>query len=266
MKSASADFMRKIPCKGRGNRAIREFTLTLRRTSLVTPVIPACGGRGKGPHMINTLIIAGAAGLLIPVLYFEKKENRKGLVPTKGLLSLMFICAALVQPHRFPVYSGFLMAGLGLCFLGDVCLALPQKKAFLFGLMSFLLGHVSYIISFFWVSKVNLWMWAGSGTAVVVSAAVYSWLRPHLDGMRGAVSLYILVITVMVSGSFMVLADVSLGLPGRIMVFTGATSFYFSDIFVARDRFLKKQFVNRLVGLPMYYLGQFLLAFSPGLI
>jgi uncharacterized membrane protein YhhN len=216
--------------------------------------------------MINTLIIAGAASLLVPVLYFEKRENRKGLVPTKGLLSLMFICAALVQPHRFPVYSGFLITGLGLCFVGDVCLALPQKRAFLFGLMSFLPGHVFYIISFFWVSKANLWMWAGSGIAVVISAAVYSWLKPHLGGMKGAVFLYILVITVMVSGSSRVLGDVSLGMPGRIMVFTGATSFYFSDIFVARDRFLNEQFVNRLVGLPMYYLGQFLLAFSPGLV
>jgi uncharacterized membrane protein YhhN len=216
--------------------------------------------------MANTLIIAGAAGLLVLVLYFEKKENRKGLVPTKGLLSLMFIWAALVQPHRFPVYSEFLMTGLGLCFVGDVFLALPQKRAFLLGLISFLLGHVFYILSFFWVSKANLWMWAGSSIAVIISATVYSWLRPHLDGMRGAVFLYILVITVMVSGSCRILGDTSLWLPGRVMVFIGSTSFYFSDIFVARDRFLKKQFVNRLVGLPMYYLGQFLLAFSPGLI
>jgi uncharacterized membrane protein YhhN len=216
--------------------------------------------------MGNALIIAGAASLLVSVLYFEKKENRKGFVLTKGLLSLMFIWAALVQPHRFPVYSVFLMTGLGLCLVGDVCLALPQKRAFLLGLMSFLLGHVFYIVGFFWVSKANLWMWVGSSIAVIISATVYFWLKPHLGGMGRAVFLYILVITVMVSGSSRILGDISLGLPGRAMVFIGATSFYFSDIFVARDRFLKKQFFNRLVGLPMYYLGQFLLAFSQGLI
>jgi uncharacterized membrane protein YhhN len=132
--------------------------------------------------------------------------------------------------------------------------------------MSFLLGHVFYILSFFWVSKTNLWMWVGCTIAVTISATVYFWLKPHLGGMRGAVFVYILVITVMVSGSSRILGDTSLELPGRVMVFIGSTSFYFSDIFVARDRFLKKQFVNRLVGLPMYYLGQFLLAFSPGLI
>ena len=49
-------------------------------------------------------------------------------------------------------------------------------------------------------------------------------------------------------------------------VFVGAVSFYLSDVFVARDRFLKSEFVNRLIGLPMYYCGQFLLAFSVGLL
>jgi len=43
-------------------------------------------------------------------------------------------------------------------------------------------------------------------------------------------------------------------------------SFYISDLFVARDRFFKTEFSNRLLGLPLYYAGQFLLAFSVGLI
>jgi uncharacterized membrane protein YhhN len=51
---------------------------------------------------------------------------------------------------------------------------------------------------------------------------------------------------------------------GRFMVFSGAVAFYFSDVFVARDRFMKKEFLNRLVGLPLYYAGQFLIAFSLG--
>jgi len=63
-----------------------------------------------------------------------------------------------------------------------------------------------------------------------------------------------------------VLGDSHLTLSGRIMVFAGALSFYFSDVFVARDRFLDKEFLNRLIGLPMYYTGQFLLAFSVGVL
>jgi hypothetical protein len=33
---------------------------------------------------------------------------------------------------------------------------------------------------------------------------------------------------------------------------------------VARQRFVAPAFANRLYGLPLYYLGQFLLAFSVG--
>jgi hypothetical protein len=51
-----------------------------------------------------------------------------------------------------------------------------------------------------------------------------------------------------------------------VIVFAGAVSFYFFDVFVARDRFLKSEFLNRLIGLPLYYFGQFLLAFSVGLL
>ncbi len=38
--------------------------------------------------------------------------------------------------------------------------------------------------------------------------------------------------------------------------------FYLSDLFVARERFVTSAFVNRLVGLPLYYGGQVLLALS----
>lgn len=48
------------------------------------------------------------------------------------------------------------------------------------------------------------------------------------------------------------------------MAAAGAVAFYVSDVFVARDRFMKGGFVNRLVGLPLYYAGQFLIAFSLG--
>jgi hypothetical protein len=63
-----------------------------------------------------------------------------------------------------------------------------------------------------------------------------------------------------------VIGDDRLALTGRVIVFIGAASFYFSDVFVARDRFLKPEFLNRLLGLPLYYLGQYLLAFSVGLL
>ncbi len=214
--------------------------------------------------MLNISIIVLAAILLPLLLYFENKENRKGMVPLKTALSLLFILTALVQAHPILRYYLFILFGLIFCLCGDVFLALPQKKSFLFGLISFLLGHIFYIIGFFYIAQESPWTWLGSVIFLVISGWVYIRLRPNLGSMKVPVLVYVMAITVMISGAWSVLGDFYLTGLGQIMIFVGAVCFYVSDVFVARDRFLKKKFINRLIGLPLYYTGQFLLAFSVG--
>lgn len=216
--------------------------------------------------MLNILIIILAAILLAGLLFFENKENRTGALLTKIPLSCLFIFAVFVQPHPISSYYHFLLVGLLFCLAGDVCLALPRKKMFLAGLISFLLGHAFYIFAFFTVAQTSRWTWVGALVVFIMSGSVYSWLRPHLRSMKGPVLVYVIVISVMLSGAWSVLGESNLALLGRIMILVGALSFYFSDVFVARDRFLKKESFNQLIGLPMYYIGQFLLAFSVGLL
>lgn len=214
--------------------------------------------------MTSALILFVAFVLLCAVLYFEKTQNRTSLVPAKGCLSLLFILAALVQKDPLSPYVGFVVTGLVFCLGGDVFLALRQRKAFMLGLVSFLVGHVFYVIGFFSVAGFCGWTWVSLVLAGAISSLVYLWLRSHLGKMKGPVIGYMVVITVMVCAASSVLAAADFSLSGRIMVFAGAVAFYFSDVFVARDRFMKNEFVNRLVGLPMYYAGQFLIAFSLG--
>jgi len=214
--------------------------------------------------MLNQVIIVLAVILLVGLLYFEKNSNQKGKLPTKTILSCLFIFTALVQTHPIPVYFYLLLLGLIFCLGGDVFLALPQDRTFLMGLVSFLLGHVLYVISFFYVADINQWTWIGCLVGLLVSGLVFGWLRPHLGSMLIPVIAYVIVITVMVISAWTVLGDTKLSYSGRLLVFIGAVSFYLSDLFVARDRFLKSEFTNRLIGLPMYYCGQFLLAFSIG--
>ena len=214
--------------------------------------------------MTSSLILLVAFVLLCAVLYFEKTQNRTGLVPTKGGLSLLFILAALVPKDPLSPYFGFVVTGLVFCLGGDVFLALPQKRAFMLGLVSFLVGHVFYVIGFFSVAGISGWTWVSLLLTAMISSLIYLWLKSHLGKMRGPVIGYMVVITVMVCAASSILGVPDLNLSGRVMAFSGAVAFYFSDVFVARDRFMKKKFVNRLVGLPMYYAGQFLIAFSLG--
>jgi len=214
--------------------------------------------------MVNTLIIFLAISLLAGLLFFEKNGNQSGKLAAKTVLSGLFIFTALVQSHPIPGYFYILLIGLILCLGGDVFLALPRVRMFLFGLVSFLLGHIFYVGSFFYLADLSHWSWIGVGIGLVAGGGVFFRLRPHLGPMLIPVIAYIVVITIMLIGGWTVLWDAGVELSGRLMVFSGAVSFYISDLFVARDRFLKIEFKNRLIGLPLYYLGQFLLAFSVG--
>ncbi|MDH4011061.1 MAG: lysoplasmalogenase [Desulfobacterales bacterium] len=214
--------------------------------------------------MINFLVAVFAAGLLVGLLSCEKKELQKAKLAVKTTLSALFIFAAVVQFHPIPLYYRFLLIGMIFCLGGDVFLALPGKKMFLFGLVSFLLGHVFYAAAFFYTAGFNQWAGIGLAISALAGAGVFLWLRPHLGSMKIPVIFYILVISAMVVGAWSIIGAGQLKPEGRMAAFGGALGFYVSDIFVARQRFLKTDFVNRLIGLPLYYGGQFMLAFSIG--
>ena len=80
------------------------------------------------------------------------------------------------------------------------------------------------------------------------------------------VVLYIIVISVMLAAAWVAFLNPVLNRTGAWFVFIGALCFYASDILVARNKFIASQFVNRLIGLPLYYAGQFLIVFSVGLL
>ena len=216
--------------------------------------------------MENPLILVPAIILLALLLVFEKKDNVPGKLIFKTPLSLLFILTAILQSKSIPSYYSYMLIGFILCLGGDVLLIFPQRKAFLLGLVSFLLGHVFYVVAFFNVSQISSPAWIVTLIIVCVSIGVFFWLKPHLGSMMVPVILYIVVITSMVIGASSVLFDSSLSATGTKVVFVGALLFYLSDLFVARHRFIKPEFLNRMVGLPLYYSGQFLLAFSVGLI
>ena len=216
--------------------------------------------------MITTIIILAAALLLIVLLYCEKKQANRATLIAKSTLSVMFVLTALLQPHPEPTFYYLILAGLIFCLMGDVFLGLPQQKMFTMGLAAFLAGHIFYIIGFRSLVGIDQWISWPPLVVIGVSAAVLVWLWPHLGNMRLPVLFYVVVITVMAAGAWAVYRNYSCALNGPLLILAGAVLFYLSDLFVAINRFVKAGFINRLIGLPLYYLGQFLLAFSVGLV
>jgi uncharacterized membrane protein YhhN len=214
-------------------------------------------------RMTEILILATAAFLLAGLLFYEKRDSTRGLLLTKPFLSTLFVVTALTGTQADPGYFRWILAGLLLCLAGDIFLIFFFSRIpFLAGLVSFLAGHILYAIAFFSL--------AGPGTAngiaivfiVAISGGVFAWLRPHLGKMLVPVIAYIAIITVMVIGALSLAETETVRFPGRALALAGAILFYLSDIFVARQRFATRNYFNRAVGLPLYFAGQFMIAFS----
>ena len=91
----------------------------------------------------------------------------------------------------------------------------------------------------------------------LVAAAVLRWLWPGLPRpLRLPVIAYVIAIAVMVVTAAGTVADRGPGLLAAAAVFAA------SDVFVARERFVHSTVANRLLGLPLYYGAQLVLALS----
>lgn len=212
---------------------------------------------------MEKIILSVALVFLLGLLSFERKSATKGILLTKPVVSLLFVVTALVQnPLSSGYFSGILIA-LILSLIGDVCLIFTDaRKMFLAGLLSFLLGHVAYVAAFFPFVRIGAVTWIALCIFAAAGIAVFHRLRPNLGTMKIPVAAYILIITAMVVCAATLWGNTGLSSTGRYMVLIGALSFYASDIFVARNQFVIDTYVNRLIGLPLYYFAQFLLAVS----
>ncbi len=216
---------------------------------------------------MNNIILYAAVPLLACLLFFEKRESIRGLILTKPLLSLLFIYTALMQTHNNMTYFFIVMIGLVLSFIGDVCLIFFfNQKVFMAGLAAFLSAHVIYTAAFFRRGDPGLVMVVTAGVLLFVSTEMFIKLKPHIEEMTRPVLAYIMIITVMaISAATFRNSGVQSVIAGNA-VFGAALMFYLSDMFVARHRFVKKSFVNRVISLPLYYAAQFLIAYSTGLV
>ncbi len=210
-----------------------------------------------------SIILILAVLFLTGLLYFEKKSTTIGLLCTKPVVSVLFVLTALNQNQSSLLYFKIMIVGLILCLIGDVCLIfMDSKKMFLAGLIAFLSGHIAYVAAF--SGYVNLSVLSGGAVLIFggTGIIVFQWLKPNLGTMKIPVIAYILIITAMIVCAVSVFDNIQLSDTGRYLIVCGALSFYLSDLFVARNQFVKKAYLNRLVGLPLYFTGQFLLAFS----
>lgn len=197
------------------------------------------------------------APLAVAALLLAERFGRPRLrIAAKTLASLSFVAVGVIRAGSGGVYGAWILLALILCALGDLALLHPRGLAA--GLAIFLLGHTAYVVAFQALRPAATWAISWVVPIALASAFAVRWLWPHLGRLRWAVAAYVAVITIMLWGA----ANVSFTATGWRFLAVGATLFYISDLFVARDRFVIKSFLNRAWGLPAYYAGQLILAWS----
>ncbi len=196
----------------------------------------------------SVLALAAVAIGLAGHLWADATGRSGARAALKILASCGFVALGALSAHdRF----GFLiLIGLCLSAVGDALLLSAAERAFLAGVGAFLLAHLAYVGAFAPLARISP---AAAAILAAVAAAVMTWLWRRLGPMRIPVLVYTAVISVML------LLGVGTARP---LVLWGALLFYLSDLTVARDRFVQPGLANRLVGLPMYYAGQVLLALA----
>lgn len=168
----------------------------------------------------------------------------------------LFAATLALDVDHSAVRTWFLVA-IVLCLLGDVFLMLPQDL-FVFGLGSFLVGHIAYIVGMH-VDGVDASRFLVGAALVLVALVVIgsrvirgvrSGTEPELTG---PVLAYMGVISVMVASAIGT---------GHVAAILGAVSFYASDALIAWNRFLRETRHARLVIMVTYHLAQIGLVLS----
>ena len=203
-----------------------------------------------------SILATGITALGLVVLLFLNWRQSTWAPAAKALTSVGFVALALTRDATAAGYGRLILVGLIAGLAGDLLLELRAAAGFLLGLGAFLLGHLAYTGAFALDHPDRAVTASAAGVLAVFGVGVAKWLKPHLTPqLRIPVRIYIVVILAMTA--------VGIGLVDhRLLASVGAVAFLASDLAVARERFVQPGFVNSAWGLPLYYLGQVLLAWS----
>lgn len=160
-----------------------------------------------------------------------------------------------------------LVAGLALSALGDLFLSRDGEKAFIGGLVSFLVAHVAYIVLFVRIGHgpavlLSIPLLAAAAVMVAASLALLRIILRHVSGE--------LRLPVMVYCTALVLMGLTALATERSMIIAGAVMFVASDAILAWEKFVEpaasaRKPPMRIAVWILYYAAQatFLLAVIP---
>ncbi len=204
--------------------------------------------------------------ILVSILvHGEVHKNIKKIRIFKPICSLLLIVLIVFgffvnQPDPL-LFAGILIAML-FSFGGDISLMFQDnRKFFLIGLVLFLLGHISYGITFTILSGFIIWDLVSAAGLGFLFILLFSMFRSGSGDMLKSVIAYMLIISFMMNRAVSTAFSDSFTTAQIFCIIAGSALFYISDVILAWNRFYKPFKYHRF-SLLFYYSGQFLIISS----
>ncbi|HPQ55329.1 MAG TPA: lysoplasmalogenase [Spirochaetota bacterium] len=216
---------------------------------------------------VYSAIIAVLAVVVVFLIRAEFANNRQAIYRFKPVASSVLVVILLYSLFRTGCYRAdvtfTLLSGLLLCFGGDMALMFQSPRAFRIGLVLFLLGHVVYAVALTVFNGFHAIDLISGGILLLLGIGIYRFLYPGLEAMKIPVLFYIIIISFMVNRAVSLFSGNVFSVNQAVILTTGASLFYISDVILAVARFRVPWKYNR-ISLAFYYSGQALIAVSAG--
>lgn len=214
--------------------------------------------------------LLAVVGIVLQVIFIinEKKKKYVAADVFKGCASLMFVLIGaisfvLIGPDPFVRYIFF---GLIFGMIGDIVMNLrfvleggAGQKAFLGGILAFLIGHVMYLLALFPISIHRI---PCIIIGIVLAAALLIYIFKTMD-----VKIAFKIFGIFYLGAIIVMTVMAVDLaifipvPKFIIYALGAVLFMASDVVLIFNTFGgQTKFSRRVLNLSLYYIGQLLIA------
>ncbi len=192
-------------------------------------------------------------------LWANFKENVRLANLTKPFLMLLLM-GLLLSLVKTP--NAFVVAGLIFGLAGDILLiSKKSERLFMAGLVSFLLGHVCYIVAMFIKSAGFSPAFAVLSFAALAVVGVLSYLslaKKIPSEMKIPVIIYLAMLVFLNYVAVNILAGAFSF--AALLLFIGTASFYVSDYILARGRFSERLKKQEFVVMTTYIAAQVLIA------
>lgn len=215
---------------------------------------------------MNPLILIPPLVVTVTLLIWaEFRGARRQVYLWKPLSTLLVIAVAMLSFGAADAKTGYtvgVLVGLFFSLGGDVALMFDSERAFVIGLLLFLLAHVAYAVTFTLFAGFHPGDLVSGAVLLALAAVAYLYLRPGLGAMKAPVVAYILIISLMVNRAVGAFFSPDFTATQAWLMSLGATFFWISDLMLAVNRF-RRPFAYHRLSLAFYYGGQLFIALSP---